>query len=1046
MEENIKVRWLTDHEQNKIAPKTLASQVLNEDGTLFKDTIATKEDVKSLYEKLESNTLLGFYCVEDVTVIVNGVSKTYSANSSVEISLTKDDIFEIIPTSDNSILALTAFPGALGTYYSWLEGVKQFSNILFDMNAEDMYIKWSQGNQGAYQVQFAQYTNCIFWSDNVYINDTARRTNYTLCSSSQLPLCYSNIPDNTFKAFYLAFNVNNDPNWSNPAYKESFAKATWATQAFSYYGARVVGYPGHDSSNFIITLPKDCRGLMFDARNIECAGTFDAANVTNFGAKQGSWKEAFGDCPSLRRLYIKNLKVNLNISWSPVDYASIYYIISTAANTNKITIFVSPYTWNLLSQSDFDFAASKNITIALITTNYVEDKRLNDIANKADKSYVDEKIAALVIPSVEGLATEEYVNEALLNIEENVQPDWNQNDELASDYIKNRPFYEGEDIEKDILPEVTYNCSTDSGITYIQTTDLTLNFKDGVMYDVYINEVVYTLKCNYITEGLKQYTLGDTEFSSAPFHIKYVPMISLFNITFNSQWKENKVTICIKERIKNIKKIERKFVNNIAGMDVEKKTFLIDNVEYTASNGAEIFNDYEHNVAVGQYSHAEGTMTAAMGLGSHVEGGLTTASGGASHSEGYHTTASGEASHAEGFGTTASGNWSHAEGEHTIARGENQHVQGSCNIEDAENRYAHIVGNGEQNARSNAYTLDWEGNAWYAGDVYVGSTSGTNKDEGSKKLLTADDLVQPDWNENDSSSAKYIENKPFGKSSEYNWVEILNNPSYTGILNMLDSCPTFTLGATYKVTFNDSDYICTCKYNQLESYYLGATIDFKKGTFIPGQDDDIPFCLLTADGQGLLTVRDSLPENFIIYEQQFLVNKLDEQFIPDTIARKEDIEKLVTKEQAVGKKTEGTVVTFEDKEYTCGVGTEIFNDLSSNLAIGDYSHAEGSGTVAVGMNTHAEGYQTRASGEYQHVQGKYNIEDTENKYAHIVGNGTVDDARSNAHTLDWDGNAWYAGSVECTSFILKSSTEGSNKRFRVTIDDNGELHTLEITE
>lgn len=52
-------------------------------------------------------------------------------------------------------------------------------------------------------------------------------------------------------------------------------------------------------------------------------------------------------------------------------------------------------------------------------------------------------------------------------------------------------------------------------------------------------------------------------------------------------------------------------------------------------------------------------------------------------------------------------------------------------------KYVHIVGNGTSDTeRSNAHTLDWEGNAWYSGDVYVGSTSGTNKDEGSKKLAT----------------------------------------------------------------------------------------------------------------------------------------------------------------------------------------------------------------------------------------------------------------------------------------------------------------------
>lgn len=365
---------------------------------VLNDAITTKADVdyvEALYKTLNSNTVLGLYCIEDVTIVTNGVSKVYPANSNVEVKFIEGDVFEIVPTSNNSILALTAFPSALGTYYPWLEGVKQFSNILFDMNAEDMYSKWSQGNQGSYQVQYAQYTNCIFWSDNPYISDVSKRTNYTLYYTSQLPLCYSTIPDNTFKAFYLAFNVNNDPNWGNKVYRDSFAKATWATQVFSYYGARTIGIFGHDDPDFNIVLPKDCRGLMYAATAIENAGTFDAVNTTNFGAKSGSWREAFGECSSLRSLYIKNLKVNLNISWSPINYDSIYFIISKAANTNAITITVSPYTYNLLGSSDFELAASKNITITLLTDNYVEDRRLSDIANKADKTDVqslEEKI------------------------------------------------------------------------------------------------------------------------------------------------------------------------------------------------------------------------------------------------------------------------------------------------------------------------------------------------------------------------------------------------------------------------------------------------------------------------------------------------------------------------------------------------------------------------------------------------------------------------------------------------------------------------------
>ena len=348
----------------------------------------SETSVEDYFKRLNSDNVLRFYCIEDVTIVNNGVSTVYPANSNVEVKFLDTDEWEIIPTSDNSIMALNGYPGALGTYYSWLEGVKQFSNILFDMNNVDFYSKWSQGNQGAYQVQFAQYLNCIFWSDNAYVADVNRRTNYTLYYTSQLPLCYSSIPDNTFKTFFLAFGVNSDPNWGNPAYRESFAKATWATQAFSYYGARTIGIFGHDSSLFNIVLPKDCRGLFCESTTVENAGTFDAINVTTFGAKSGSWRDAFRLCISLKNLYIKNLKVSLNVSWSPINYDSISYIISEAANTSKITISVSPYTYYLLKQADFDLAASKNITIELLTVNYTEDKRLGAIAITGDGTQV----------------------------------------------------------------------------------------------------------------------------------------------------------------------------------------------------------------------------------------------------------------------------------------------------------------------------------------------------------------------------------------------------------------------------------------------------------------------------------------------------------------------------------------------------------------------------------------------------------------------------------------------------------------------------------
>ena len=140
--------------------------------------------------------------------------------------------------------------------------------------------------------------------------------------------------------------------------------------------------------------------------------------------------------------------------------------------------------------------------------------------------------------------------------------------------------------------------------------------------------------------------------------------------------------------------------------------------------------------ASGVASHAEGNGNTASAVSSHAEGDFTIASGNASHAEGGITTASGNYSHAEGNGTTASGDSSHAEGYNTIASGQYQHVQGKYNINDATNKYAHIVGNGtSNNARSNAYTLDWEGNGWYLGKLSQDGTPTEDKDLITKKYL-----------------------------------------------------------------------------------------------------------------------------------------------------------------------------------------------------------------------------------------------------------------------------------------------------------------------
>lgn len=90
-------------------------------------------------------------------------------------------------------------------------------------------------------------------------------------------------------------------------------------------------------------------------------------------------------------------------------------------------------------------------------------------------------------------------------------------------------------------------------------------------------------------------------------------------------------------------------------------------------------------------------------------------------------------------------------------------------------------------------------------------------------------------------------------------------------------------------------------------------------------------------------------------------------------------------------------------------GTAAHAEGFASEASGNYSHAEAQG-VASGANSHAEGVATAAS-DFQHAGGKFNIIDSSGTYAEIIGNGTNDNNRSNARTLDWSGNETIAGDL-----------------------------------
>lgn len=157
----------------------------------------------------------------------------------------------------------------------------------------------------------------------------------------------------------------------------------------------------------------------------------------------------------------------------------------------------------------------------------------------------------------------------------------------------------------------------------------------------------------------------------------------------------------------------------------------------------------------------------------------------------------GDASYVGGVGSKCQSNYSHAEGLYTEAKGYNQYVYGKYNISSQQDGLSFIMGNGTNKQRSNSYTLSKTGEAWFAGDVYTGSTSGINKDSGSKKLAT-EEFVRGLIEELKTELAKT-------NSLESNPIAVQSTPTVSGTeyippMKLIKGRKYFQNGITYKCT------------------------------------------------------------------------------------------------------------------------------------------------------------------------------------------------------------------------------------------------------
>lgn len=486
----------------------------------------------------------------------------------------------------------------------------------------------------------------------------------------------------------------------------------------------------------------------------------------------------------------------------------------------------------------------------------------------------------------------------------------------------------------------------------------------------------------------------------------------------------------------------------------------------------------------------------------------------------------GAGSHTEGAGNKAIHKYSHLEGCGNISGADCQHVSGKWN---APGNYAFVVGNGASDSdRSNAMTIDWNGNAKFTGNVkiynnkniateehmveYVSDTisllslSSLNSDENS---IHVSQEKATEWDAKSNFSGKYSDliGMPTDLATEKYVDEkvaniqipedffVLNDPIGTGSFSMNRTGSTgnysTTLGygnqavAIYSLA-EGQDTKAWSKWSHTEGYntQVGEYEDSSWGwaSHAEGRDTRVFGDYSHAEGYGSYVHREISCAHAEgncteVYGSNTHAEGNRSIAHDDNTHAEGDATKAYgaashaegnqAKTYSAASHAEGYLTqagpTEEDRSqlgWSSGADrTCAHAEGNKTKALHLASHAEGISTIARGSASHTEGRGTVATAEFQHVQGRYNYLDSNGSagnYAHIIGGGTrVDNSiswsdesnvvRKNIHTVDWNGNAFYAGKIEATGIILKSSTPGSTKRFLLTINDNGEISTAEYT-
>ncbi len=524
-----------------------------------------------------------------------------------------------------------------------------------------------------------------------------------------------------------------------------------------------------------------------------------------------------------------------------------------------------------------------------------------------------------------------------------------------------------------------------------------------------------------------------------------------------------------------------------------------DGVYFPTNSYAEIFNDYTHNVATGNFSHSEGKQNTVNGEASHAEGYGNTINAIHAHAEGHTNTVSADDSHAEGQGNSVSGEYAHAEGYHTNVLSNAGHAEGNTTIVSAVN--AHAEGNSTY-VHSTAENSHAEGTGSYTKGVNAHAenssyANGKNSHSGGEATAGGVNSFAHGVKGTLASGVNSIA-LVSGTASGSNSIAFTGTASGENSIS-LDGTASGSNSVSIQGTAKSTDSVAIGQGSIAETGQGAMALIKGHAT---GQQS-LATNASSASGTNSVAMNASSATN----TQSFAVNNSTSSGINSastnkgTASGENSISTNISTATGVNSAAlnngnasgEGSVAmnyskatgkgsvaiglgTIASGEYSLshghetrannhdshaeGYGTHANRDQSHTEGIvtttnGLASHAEGQGSTT-GTNAtaaHVEGSYTIANNESEHAQGKYNVSDTENSGTlFTIGNGTANDKRHNVVGIYHNGDINIEGpnTTNHNTGYFKTTVDGSHTEvvrgnYTQTIGTANKNNTCNIT-